>query len=217
MDHAGQSWRGPIKKALIAEWRRIINRQQRGPHWFEDHYTDLHKLSESERATRIRQLPPLDPDLAASGLSLAPKTFYELALRAYWGEDGNGRIAAIALNGLFQSPEGVLPVPEFLEKALAIGGAIGPEGESSESGCETLSGVTSDDLEQARNMYFCCLCALGLMAFILSILPILCRTKLAHAYTKALNSFSTPEWIIPSIALFAIAAFNIRAARIVHT
>ena len=66
-------------------------------------------------------------------------------------------------------------------------------------------------------MYFCCLGALGLMAFILTVLPILGRTKLAHAYTKAFDSFSTPEWVIPSIALFAIAAFNIRVARIAHT
>jgi len=43
-------------------------------------------------------------------------------------------------------------------------------------------------------------------------MPKVANSNLAVAYAKAAKSFLSPEWIVPSVALFAISAFNIRQA-----
>ena len=91
-----------------------------------------------------------------------------------------------------------------------IGGAIGPPEESATGGYEILDQITPDDLELARTLYLICAISLFLASLFLSAVPRLKNTKLAFAYEKAAKSFLVPEWIVPSAALFAISAFNVR-------
>jgi hypothetical protein len=127
-----------IVAALKSELQRIVNRQERGPPWFHDHYSDLAKLSDAERSRRINQLPGLDPDLAASGIAPTAEKFLAVALMAYWGPEDAEKCAS----SMSSSPDfGVLA------NLLGIGGAIGPPEQSATGGYEVLDGVNPEELE----------------------------------------------------------------------
>jgi hypothetical protein len=199
-----------IRAALKSELRRIVNREQRGRPWWTHHYNDLRNISEAERAKRINQLPNLDSDLAAAGLILPSEIALEISLRAYWGSETDKNIASINFGDLHQNAESSFALPDMITMMFEIGGAIGPPEESATGGYEILDQITPDDLELARTLYLICAISLFLASLFLSAVPRLKNTKLAFAYEKAAKSFLVPEWIVPSAALFAISAFNVR-------
>ncbi|MGA8611669.1 MAG: hypothetical protein WB760_08095 [Xanthobacteraceae bacterium] len=192
-----------IVAALKSELRRIIKRQERGPPWFHDHYLDLAKLSKAERSRRVSQLPALDPDLAASGIAPTAGEFLAVALRVYWGAEDDRKCASSTTSS-----------PDFsvLANLLGIDGAIGPPEQSATGGYEALDRVTPEELEQVRTILLACAITLHLPAMIFDCVPTLKESRLAVAFAKAARSFLTPEWIVPTAALFSISALNGRHA-----
>jgi hypothetical protein len=201
-----------VIEALKSELRRIVKRQGRGPAWWKYHYTAVRNLSASERSDLIRRLPELDTDLAATPLRLSGPALLEILLRAYWGSDSEETIPKTISADLAQTAgipiDGLMGVIRLLP--LNISGALGPPRESANGGYEILDYVSNNDLEAARSLLW--LCVFGLLAgnLFFGFFGLLPNSKLALAYEKALNSFLRPEWIIPTLALFAISTYQAR-------
>jgi hypothetical protein len=188
-----------IADALKSELQRIVKRQERGPPWFQDHYSDLAKLSEAELSRRIHQLPGLDPDLAASGIAPTAEEFLAVGLRMYWGPEDAEKYASHATS----SPDlAMLPI------LFGIAGAIGPPGQGTTEGYAIFDRLSPEDLELARTIFLACAVVLRLPEVLFGTVPALKESKLAVAYAKAARSFLTPEWIVPTAALVSISVFN---------
>jgi hypothetical protein len=209
------SFRSEIIVALKSEFSRIVRRQERGRIWWSYQYNNLGKLSEAERAKLIARLPVLDPDLAATGLTLSDPAMLETACRAYWGSENGEMIPEIVLRDLANT----LGLPPNIFSSLIpiiplnISGALGPPDESANGGYEIVDNLSQDDLETARALIFFCFIALLAGKIIFGLFGLSPNNKLATAYGKAADSILTPEWIIPSLALFAISAFHFRTAK----
>jgi hypothetical protein len=203
-----------IIAALKLELRRITKRQERGPRWWQHHYDDIHNLSDAERTKRIEQLPPVDPDLAATNLALSSEVMFEVALRCHWGAEEGGDIPKIISREVAQKlglPPGSLS-DEFFAM-LDFNGAFGPPDESANDGYEILDRISSDDLEAARAKFWVCL--LGLLAgdLFFSAFGTSPDDKRGLAYRKALDALMAPEWIVVNVAVLAISAFHTRTAK----
>jgi hypothetical protein len=176
------------------------------------HYSDLRNISTSKRADLIRRLPELDPDLVAAGLKLPESALLEISLRVYWGLDREEKIPEIfstSLNDTAGIPvDGLACIIRLL--LMNISGALGPPDESANGGHEILDQVSHNDLEAARTLLW--LCVFGLLAgrLFFGLFGLAPNNKLARAYEKALNSFLRPEWIVPTLALFAISTYQTR-------
>ena len=195
-----------VKAALKSELRRIVQRQARGRPWWQTHYDDLPNISELERAGRIDQLPLLDPDLAATPFALSKESSLIAHLRAYWGAETGD------FNILHSLPEEIQKIAElFDEWGIApwnIAGAIGPPGESAIDGYEIIDKISESNVESARDWFTLMFGGLYLFDAISDLCPEFAKSKIGVAYRKAAASFGRPEWIVPTMALFAVAAFN---------
>ena len=197
-----------VKAALKSELRRIVQQQARGRPWWQTHYDDLPNISELERAGRIDQLPLLDPDLAATPFALSKKSSLIAHLRAYWGAEAGD------FNILHSLPEEILRITKlFDELGVApwnIAGAIGPPGESAIDGYEVIDKISESDLESARELFTLMFGGLCLFDAMSDLCPEFAKSEIGIAYRKAAASFGRPEWIVATMALLAIAAFNTR-------
>ena len=209
------SFRSEIGRDLKSEFRRIIQRQGRGREWWDCSFDKLAKLSEAERARLTSRLPALDRDLAAAGLTISSPAMLEIACSAYWGSENGEMIPKIAIRDLANTLG--LPANIFASLIpvvpLNISGALGPPDESANGGYEILDQISQDELETARALIIFCFLALLVGKVIFSLFGRSPNNRLAVAYRKAANSILTPEWIIPSLALFAISAFHLRIAK----
>ena len=199
-----------VGEALAAELRRIVNREQRGRPWFANRPEELARLSDADRARRLNQLPELDSDLAAAGFKIPVEVIFGIGLLLYWGAEGSANVISVVLgNDPNHSTASGTDFAGPFDLLLGLGGAMGPADESS-TGHEVLSRVSPRDIEAARALFLLCGGTLSLASWIFKAFPSLKSTKIALAVEKAAMSFLTPEWIVPTIALFVVAAVNLR-------
>ncbi|HJU11898.1 MAG TPA: hypothetical protein VJ728_13530, partial [Candidatus Binataceae bacterium] len=207
-------WEFPFTKvrdALKSEFGRFIKRQQRRAPWWQYHYKDVDKLKGAQRAKRIRQLPRLDPDLAATGLCLGDEAIFQVALRAHWGGKRT-EIPSIIAKDLTEKLGLSEMLPSELFELLDIPGSWGSPGESKNAGYEVLGQMSEDDLRSARDRFYFVFGGLFASAMFLGVLgdP---AEKVITAYSKGIEALVGPDWIIATMATFAISAFHNRTSR----
>jgi hypothetical protein len=202
-----------IKHALKLEFRRITKQMQRQSPWWNYDHRYGKKLPEPERRKYECRLPPLDPELAATGINLSRHAQLEIASRTYWGSR-NGELIPQIISSELRRIFGEAPAhfPDF-RIFLEIGGAFGNSDEIENSGQEILDKIIDDDLKSARDLIWFCFMCLAAGEIFFSVWGRFPKNKLAVAYRKATASFLRPDWIIPSLALFAISAFRLRTAK----
>lgn len=197
-----------VREAMKSELSRIVRRQERGPPWWKFHYGD--RNSEEERAKRSLQLPGLDADLAATVFALHPYESLEALSRAYWGTEQSD---CSLFPGLEEMLNGITENRGEYTFPLNIAGAIGPPGESANCGYEILDKISDDDLESAQALICSCLAGLALADAFFGLYPSYVEGTTALAFRKVTNSFVRPDWIVPSMTLFTISAYNQRQSR----
>jgi hypothetical protein len=196
-----------VKAALKWEFRRITQRQERGRPWWKTHPDDIRNISEIERAKRTDQLPPLDSNLAATPFALSRESALKVLLRGYWGDDAGDQ------NIFRDLPDEIQAIAKLCSVSISpwnIAGAIGPPEESAAGGYEIIDRITGADLESARGLFCQAFGGLLLIDCVSEFCPDFAKSNIGVAYRKAAGSFLTPDWIVPTMALLAISAFNTR-------
>lgn len=193
-----------VKAALQLEYERWMKRERRKLQWRYDHRSPDH-ASESARAKYMRHLPPLDPYLAVTGLVFSPSALLYLMSEACWGSDdgkeASQSIIASEIERIFEMPaETALGIVKF----ISVSEIFGSPDEVENSGQEALKSMKDEDLLVARTLFW--LAFLGLFAgdLFLTLFSNEAENKMVVAYRKAMNSVVRPEWIIPTVGIFAV-------------
>jgi DNA-binding transcriptional MerR regulator len=198
-----------VKEALHCEFSRLMSRNRRNHPVRYDH-RNRQRLSEIERKSFIRQLPPLDPDLANLGFAIPRDDMLEISSELVWGKAGeekSPKLIGKEVTRIIAKCVGVGLEQRMIFENLA--GVFGAMDEIGGSGQQQLGHVQDEDMREGRRRFID-------ITLALPILPSLCRNSDAQtdisaiALRKQYESFKTTEWIVPTLAAFVVQAFRER-------
>jgi hypothetical protein len=191
-----------VPEALRSEFERLMHRDRRSLHFKYDH-RDQPQPTEEEQKGHAKQLPPLDRSLAEANLEIPPAIMLKIVSSLIWGNAGDSALST--------TDEGV---NDILEQGNLgdISGAFGAKDEIAGSGEEQLTHLQYDDLCQGR-------CRLNAIKARLQAAQSSSSEsgdpqakERAIALKMAIGSFNRTEWIVSTLAAFALAAFRARTS-----
>jgi hypothetical protein len=189
-----------IRKALRAEFVRLLNRQRRASRFNYDHRNRKAPL-DVEVQKHAKKLPPLDSDLRADGFEFFnSEMLVGLTSELMWGESSGEKLA-----GASRKLAELAGLPFNSEISLEnLGGLFGNLEEISGSGEETLKLVSHDDLHEARRRFKEVQAFYELSAQ---------RYPGVESLRKTRRSLTTTDWIVSFLAMFAVQAFRERSQK----
>jgi hypothetical protein len=181
-----------VKLALTSEFIRLMKAQRRKTLFQYDH-RQRSNLSDRELAIHSKRLGPLDRRLGALGFDLAPKSVLDMASRLTWGIGDHENVAA-EVQRLF--PPGLLGAPD----------------EIAGSGEEEMSQLVPADLEEARTRNFESVAGLVFVPLCFAIWEVPVESEFSNAFNLAAQSMMRPDWLVYSLASFAVSAYRQRSS-----
>jgi hypothetical protein len=194
---------GGIAEALNSEFIRFMHRQRRSLRFKYDH-RNHRRLSEEAQEEFSRQLPPLDHDLSDANFVLPRDVALETVSKLLWGEASGARPSKTAENAA-----GILGELDLDN----LSGMFGAPDEITRSGEEQLAFIRDEDLRQSRSRLIEVKSGLQAFQLVLSGNSDPQAEKMRTALRKAIDSFERTDWIVSTLAAFAVQAFRTRTEK----